>query len=56
MRETIRELNKRTLSDNTGVSYDKLRKYAAGVIQNLTNEEIGLIYNYLTKAAEKFKI
>ena len=54
MKEKIKELNKKSLADSTGISYARLRKFAAGQIKELTSEEIKLIHNYLIKSAEVF--
>lgn len=55
MREAIKELNKQTLSQATGISYGRLRKYATGIIKDLNDDEREKIYEYLIKVAEKFK-
>ena len=55
MREIIRDMNKHTLAEATGISYSKLRKYATGLVKDLTPEEREKIYIYLVKVAEKFK-
>ena len=54
MRDAIKDLNKATLSDATGISYSRLRKYASGQVEHLTPEEKEKIYIYLNKTAEKF--
>ena len=54
MKEKIKELNKKSLADSTGISYARLRKFAAGQIKELTSEEIELIHNYLIESAEIF--
>jgi DNA-binding Xre family transcriptional regulator len=56
MRDTIKDLNKQTLANATGISYSRLRKYATGLVKDLTQEEQQKIYNYLIKVADKFKI
>ena len=48
MREVIRDLNKRAVSEGTGISYSRLRKYAAAQIQELTREERESIAKYLS--------
>ena len=55
MREIIKQLNKATLAEATGISYSRLRKYSTGLVQKLTPEEIDKIYNYLLNMADKFK-
>lgn len=55
MREIIQELNKHTLAEATGISYSRLRKYASGVVNDLTPEEREKIYAYLVSIAQKFK-
>lgn len=47
MREVIKNLNKRAISDDTGISYSRLRKYAARQIKELTKEEKQAIAEYL---------
>ena len=54
MKEKIKELNKKSLADATGISYGRLRKFAAGQIKELTSEEIKLIHDYLIEAAKIF--
>lgn len=54
MKEKIKELNKKSLADATGISYGRLRKFAAGQIKELTPEEIKLIHNYLMESAKIF--
>jgi DNA-binding Xre family transcriptional regulator len=39
MRDTIKDLNKQTLANATGISYSRLRKYATGLVKDLTQEE-----------------
>ncbi len=56
MRNAIKNLNKATLSEATGISYSRLRKYASGAISELTPEEKYMIYKYLLAIADKFKI
>lgn len=48
MREIIRDLNKRAVSEGTGISYSRLRKYAAAQIKELTREERESIAEYLS--------
>jgi hypothetical protein len=55
LRDAVKDLNKATLSDATGISYSRLRKYASGLIPELTTEERLKIYEYLLKMADKFK-
>ena len=55
MRDAINELNKNSISKTTGISYGRLRKYASGLIKNLTPEEQEKIYQYLIELAQKFK-
>jgi hypothetical protein len=55
MRDVIKDLNKQTLSTATNISYSRLRKYAAGVVSDLTPEEREKIYEYLIQIAQKFK-
>lgn len=55
MREVIKNLNKRTVAEATGISYSRLRKYSAGILKDLTDEEREKIYNYLINIAENFK-
>ena len=55
MRDAIKDLNKATLSDATGISYSRLRKYSSGAVAELTPEEKEKIYQYLLKMADKFK-
>lgn len=47
MREVIQSLNKKTLADATGISYSRLRKYSAGVVEKLTDKEKEAIVKYL---------
>lgn len=54
MREAIQKLNKSTLAQDTGISHSRLRKYSAGIIENLKEDEIETIHNYLLMLAEKF--
>ena len=51
MREAIKDLNKHTLAEATGISYSKLRKYATGLVKDLTPEEREKIYIYLVEVA-----
>ena len=55
MRNVIKDLNKATLAEATGISYSRLRKYASGVVNELTPEEREIIYKYLLSLADKFK-
>lgn len=55
MRNAINELNKNSIAKATGISYSRLRKYASGIIKDLTPEEQEKIYKYLIKLAEIFK-
>jgi hypothetical protein len=47
MRDVIKDLNKHTLAEATGISYSKLRKYATGIVRDLTPAECEKIYLYL---------
>lgn len=51
----IKQLNKKTLAERTGISYSKLRKYASGLIMTLTPEEEEKIYFDLASLALIFK-
>lgn len=55
MRDAIKDLNKQTLSVATNISYSRLRKYASGVVSDLTPVEREKIYEYLIQVAQKFK-
>jgi hypothetical protein len=44
VRDLIKSLNKATLSQETGISYGRLRKYASGAVKDLTPEEKEKIY------------
>ena len=55
MRDAINELNKNSIAKATGISYGRLRKYASGLIKDLTPEEQDKIYKYLIKVADRFK-
>lgn len=55
MREAVKDLNKHSLAEATGISYSKLRKYATGIVKDLTLEEREKIYLYLLEVAERFK-
>ena len=55
MRDVIKELNKHSLSVATGISYNRLRKYAVGQVKDLSDEEKISIYKYLIRLAEKVK-
>lgn len=54
MRDILKSLNKSSLSAGTGISYDRLRKYSAGLVKELTEQEIKAIHDYLAGLAEKF--
>lgn len=54
MREVIKNLNKRSLAERTGISYSRLRKYASNELKSLSQEEIMLIYNYLIELSQTF--
>lgn len=54
MREVIQSLNKKSLSDATGIPYNRLRKFASNQIKKLSPEEIELIYQYLIKLSQVF--
>lgn len=54
MRQTIQNINKRALAEATGISYSKLRKYASGSVQELTDTEKRAIYSYLISIAQIF--
>ena len=54
MREVIQSLNKKSLSDATGIPYSRLRKFASNQIKKLSPEEIELIYQYLIKLSQVF--
>ena len=56
MRDAIKNLNKRSLADGTGISYSRLRKYASGELNNLSQNEIILIHNFLIKMSEIFVV
>lgn len=56
MRDAIKNLNKQTLATATGISYSRLRKYATGIVKDLTPEEQEKIYIYLLSVANKFKV
>jgi len=55
MREIIQNLNKSSLAKATGISYSRLRKYAAGALSSLTVEEKKKIKDYLLDAARAFE-
>lgn len=55
MRNIIKNLNKRSLAEITGISYSRLRKYASGDLKSLTQNEIELIYQYLIDLANIVK-
>lgn len=55
MREIIKDLNKRALAEGTGISYSRLRKYAASEVKDLTKEEREKIYDYLISLSDIFK-
>jgi len=50
MKDAINELNKNSISKSTGISYGRLRKYASGLIKDLTPED-----QYLINLANRFK-
>ena len=54
MRDTINELNKNSIAQATGISYGRLRKYSAGLVDNLRPDEQEKIYKYLIDLAERF--
>ena len=54
MREVIQSLNKKSLSDATGIPYSRLRKFASNQIKKLSPEAIELIYQYLIKLSQVF--
>lgn len=56
MKEIINTLNKHSLAEATGISYSRLRKYSAGAVAELTEEERRKIYEYLLSIANAFKI
>ena len=56
MKDIINTLNKHSLATATGISYSRLRKYSAGAIAELTEEERRKIYEYLLSIADAFKI
>ena len=55
MRKIIQDLNKRSLSEATQISYSRLRKYAAGEVPELRLEEIQAICNYLEELTQTLK-
>jgi hypothetical protein len=55
MRDAINELNKNSIAKATGISYSRLRKYASGLIRDLTKDECDKIYKYLITLATQFK-
>ena len=55
MREVIRNLNKRAVAEGTGISYSRLRKYAAAQIQELTRDERESIAEYLSQLSSIVK-
>lgn len=56
MKEVINKLNKHSLAEATGISYSRLRKYSAGAVAELTNEERRKIYEYLVNIAKIFEM
>lgn len=56
MREAIKKLNKRVLAEELNISYARLRKFAAGEMKELTDNEIKLIHDYLIQVANIFII
>lgn len=55
MRKIIQTLNKKSISDATGISYGRLRKYSSNEIRTLTEDEYEKIYNYLIELTKIFK-
>ena len=55
MREVIQSLNKASLATATGISYSRLRKYASGLLNSLTEDERKKIREYLILLAKKFE-
>lgn len=55
MREVLRDLNKRAVSEGTGISYSRLRKFAAAQINELTEEEKESIARYLSNLSSIVK-
>lgn len=55
MRDIIQELNKASLASATGISYSRLRKYASGIVEQLSQEEMQKIAEYLKRSAEIFE-
>jgi hypothetical protein len=55
IKEIINTLNKHSLAEATGISYSRLRKYSAGAVAELTEEERQKIYEYLITIADAFK-
>lgn len=55
VRNAIQLINKKTLSDATGISYSRLRKFASGEVKTLKSEEIKLIHSYFINLASVFK-
>lgn len=53
MREILRNLNKASLAAATGISYSRLRKYASGILNTLTDEECQKICDYLYSLAKQ---
>lgn len=53
MLEVIKNLNKAALARATGISYSRLRKFASGSINSLTDEEIMKIRIFLLALAAK---
>lgn len=47
VRDVVKSLNKHSLSNATGISYSKLRKFAAGAVDTLTPDEYEMIMVYL---------
>lgn len=52
MKELIQKINKKSLADETGISYSRLRKYSAGILKSLSVEELNLILNYFQQLTE----
>lgn len=52
MKELIQKINKKSLADETGISYSRLRKYSSGILKSLSVEELNLILNYFQQLTE----
>lgn len=55
MRDIIKLINKQSLAATTGISYSRLRKFAAGQLKTLTAAEILEIHEYLLALAGCFE-